>query len=132
MEAKMVAVIVVVREIDRTKPEYSLHFELPELPRIGDYISVYRPDSQFHTEDLVVRHIWWHLQYDDTRGVVESGHEHVGKVREIMIECDQAIGPHSRDRWRQTLTNAKNKGVDVVEFEIARFSVSEAELNRKR
>jgi hypothetical protein len=127
----MVHVIIVVREIGRTKPDYSLHFELPELPKVGDYISVRRPDSELHSEDLVVRHVWWNLQFDDTRGVATQGTEHVGKVREIMIECDQAIGPHSRDQWRKNLIAAKDRGVEVVEFDIARFSVPEAHFSKK-
>ncbi|MEQ1718154.1 MAG: hypothetical protein ABL907_19610 [Hyphomicrobium sp.] len=124
----MVKAHVVIREIGREKPDYSLLFDFPELPRIGDYISVYRPDAK-HTEDLVVRHVWWHLDYpDDGIGIHKSGREPVGKAREVFVECDQAIGPYARDRWRSTLLAAKDRGVEVVEFGIARFSVTEADL----
>jgi hypothetical protein len=40
----MVKVHIVIRQIGRLKPDYSLDFELPEVPRIGDYISIHRPD----------------------------------------------------------------------------------------
>ena len=39
----------------RLKPEYSLPFDLPEVPTIGAWISITRPDSKLHSEDLVVR-----------------------------------------------------------------------------
>jgi hypothetical protein len=34
----------IVREIGKLKSEYSLDFEFPELPKVGDYISIHRPD----------------------------------------------------------------------------------------
>jgi hypothetical protein len=46
--------IVVVREIGRTSPDYSLEFEAPVLPSIGSYLSIHRPDKVHgHTEDLI-------------------------------------------------------------------------------
>ena len=40
----MVEVIVVVRESGTVEMDFSLNFELPEIPRIGEYISIRRLD----------------------------------------------------------------------------------------
>ncbi len=40
----MVKINLVVRELGKLKPDYSLDFELPEVPAIGSYISIQRPD----------------------------------------------------------------------------------------
>lgn len=124
----MVEVTVVIRERGRVKPEYSLKFSLPEIPRVGDYISIFRPDSKVHTEDVVVRHIWWHLHHGETRPVVSTDDEKVGRVVDVMVECDQAIGPYSRDHWRDGLGAAEAAGLKVEHFNVDRFIVREDEL----
>jgi hypothetical protein len=122
--------IVVVREIGRTSPDYSVEFEAPVLPSIGSYLSIHRPDAEHgHTEDLVVRHIWWRLEHPETSGFA-SAPEKIGSVVNIQVECDQAIGPHSLDRWRTSLEAARDRGVEVEEFNLSRFSLTEAEMKR--
>lgn len=124
--------IVVVREIGRTSPEYSLEFEAPVLPSIGSYLSIHRPDKVHgHTEDLIVRHIWWRLHHPETNGFGTDPAK-VGSVVDIQVECDQAIGPHSLDRWRETLEAARERGVEIEEFNLSRFAVSEADMNREK
>ena len=123
--------IVVVREIGRNSPDYSLEFEAPVLPSVGDYLSIHRPDKEHgHTEDLIVRHIWWRLHHPET-GSMASEPAKVGNVVDIQVECDQAIGPHSLDRWRSTLEAARERGIEVEEFDLSRFSLTEAEMARK-
>lgn len=124
----LIEVLIVVRERDRAKPEYSINFALPALPRAGDYISVYRPDSPTHTEDLVVRKVWWHLRYDDVSGFGDSDEPMVGRVREIMVECDQAIGPYARDHWRDGLERHEERGNVIERFDVERLSIREDEL----
>jgi hypothetical protein len=119
--------IVVVREVGRTKPEYSLEFEAPEVPAVGSYLSIARPDTEYHTEDLIVRHVWWRLHHPET-GPSESTPPKVGSVVDIQVECDQALGPHSRDQWRSTLEAARERGVEIEEFNLSRFSVSQAQM----
>jgi len=124
----MVRVIIVVREAGDIKPDYSLHFDLPEVPRIGSYISIQRPDKRKpFGEDLIVRHVWWRLNHPETAASYESGKQKIGDVEEIFVECDPAIGPYSSDQWRRSLEVARTRG-NVQEFEVARLSVSEAEL----
>jgi len=121
---------LVVREIGRTKPDYSLEFEAPTLPSIGSYISIHRPDAENgHTEDVVVRHIWWRLHHPETGGF-GSDPAKVGSLVDIQVECDPAIGPHSRDRWRASLESARERGIEVEEFNVARFALSEAEMKK--
>jgi hypothetical protein len=62
----MVAVTVVVRKLGRKEPEYSLPFDVPELPKVGSYISLFRSDGHpkwVSSDDLVVRLIWWELEH---------------------------------------------------------------------
>ena len=55
----MTRVRIVVREVGRKKPDYSLDFDLPEIPKIGSYISIRRPDTPegYDDEDLIVRQV---------------------------------------------------------------------------
>lgn len=121
--------IVVVRETGRTNPDYSLEFEAPVLPSIGSYLSIKRPDKEHgHTEDLIVRHVWWRLQHAETSGYA-TGPAKIGSLIDIQVECDPAIGPYSSDQWRSTLEAARQRGTTVEEFNLSRFSVTEAEIN---
>jgi hypothetical protein len=126
---KMVRVTIMAREPGDTKPEFSLIFELPELPRPGDYISVHYSDQQTpHTEDFVVRHVWWRLETTETRAVVPAGDERVGKLGEIFVECEMALGPWATDKWYDAMQLHRQKGKVVEEFKLARLSVRERDL----
>jgi len=37
---------VVVKELEKLKPDYSLECQFREVPKVGDYISIHRPDLQ--------------------------------------------------------------------------------------
>lgn len=123
----MVEVVLVVREVGRNSPDYSLHFELPVLPREGDYISINRPDHpEPYSEDVIVRHVWWRLHHPETRASF-SGDEKpkVGRLTEIFVECDVALGPYAADHWRKYHGNAPK-------FDVSRFAVSEADFKGKK
>jgi hypothetical protein len=119
----MVRVVVYVREVGRLEPEFSLEFELPEVPKVGSYISVYRPDTASHSEDMIVEKVWWHLQHPETQGMEDAKSRKIGSVKEIFVECIQATGPWSTDRWRDAIDQQRKRGVEVPEFEVARLSV---------
>jgi hypothetical protein len=124
----MTNVLIVVREIGRLKPDFSLDFDLPEVPKPGAYISIYRGNPpETHSEDLLVEKVWWQLNHPETGGFGRTP-PLVGKAASIIVECTQAIGPTSNDRWRDTLEARRAQGVDVPEFEIARFSVRQDQL----
>jgi hypothetical protein len=116
----MVEVVIVVREAGRLKPGFSAKFELPEVPTIGSYISINRPDERDPIgEDLIVRQVWWRLFHPITAGSAsEQEYERAGSLKEIMIECDPAIGPYSSRSWRRV--NEGKPGVE--EFQVSRYS----------
>ena len=126
----MVKINLVVRELNRLKPDYSLNFELPEVPAIGSYISIQRPDHpEPYGEDVVVRRIWWRLKHPET-ATLSSNPPKIGAVNEIFVECEVAIGPYSSDAWLKSANAGKARGANVEEFDVERFAVGESELGR--
>jgi hypothetical protein len=126
----MVKINLVVRELGKLKPDYSLDFELPEVPAMGSYISIQRPDHpEPYGEDVIVRKIWWRLKHSET--VAQSSTPpKVGTVNEILVECDVAKGPYSSDDWLKWADAGTARGANVEEFEVARVSVRESEFKR--
>jgi hypothetical protein len=114
----MIEIIIVVREPSTLAPEFSLHFEVPEVPRIGDYISIRRLDQREpHGQDVTVRRVWWRLHHPETHGSRSSEDEpSVGEVVEIFVECDPALSPYSSESWRTRWAN--HPGVET--FNVAR------------
>ena len=114
----MIKVILVIRELNKHKPASYLSFDVPELPRVGDYVSIFRGEGAVGSEDVVVRHVWWHLRHSNDG----SG---VGNVRDIMVECDAAIGPYATETWRGTTDAAKAEGAYIAQFRVSRNVFSE-------
>lgn len=125
----MPRVEIVVREPGRKKPDYSLTFDLPEIPRVGDYISIQRPDKPDpYGEDMIVRHIWWRLKHAET-GSAAASPAKVGGIDEVWIECEPALSPYSSDSWRNLLEGSRTgRGSIIEEFDVERFSVRESEV----
>ncbi|QPQ54372.1 hypothetical protein IC614_08400 [Allosphingosinicella flava] len=119
----MVKFTVVVREAGKVKPDYSLDFEAPMLPRVGDYLSIQRPDHpRPFGEDMIVAKIWWRLFHPETGGFGKDPPK-VGTFDEVFVECVPAVSPYSSDQWRRSLEHA-----NAPEFEVERFSVSESQI----
>ena len=116
----MTQVIIVVRKAGSEELNYSLPFELSEIPRAGDYISIFREDSSTHSEDLIVRHVWWHLF---SPAPYPDGRPKIGHYNDIMVECDIAIGPYARDSWRESAEAHKRRGADIPTFNVSRIAV---------
>jgi hypothetical protein len=114
----VVEVFVIVRGVGRLKPDYSLKFELPEVPAIGSYISINRPDVMVPLgEDLIVKQVWWRLFHPVTGAHADDKEEdRAGSLIEIMVECDIAIGPYASESWRKSYEGRPG----VVEFEVER------------
>ena len=122
----MVTIEIKVRDPESGIPDWSLQFELPEIPRVGDYISIQRPEHRSEWgEDLIVRHVWWRLRHSETRTQYSPDEAKLGGVREVIVECDPAIGPWSSDRWRDSLKSARERGATVEDFDVKRLSVRE-------
>lgn len=111
-EQKTVRITLVVRELGKHSIDHSMEFDLPEIPKVGDYISVFSPDSPGRSKDIIVRHVWWHL-------VANEGD--VGRVQDIMVECDVALGPYGSPQWRAWCRAADGRGVQVDKFQVARI-----------
>lgn len=118
----MPKITLVVRDVGKLSPDYSMEFEVPEIPRTGDYISVRRPDIEPWTEDFIVRQVWWQLK-DTGEKPYRDENDKPGTVTEIFVEVDQAIGPYAADRWRDRLEQDRLNGREIVEFEVARMQV---------
>lgn len=124
----MFEVTIVVREQGRLKPDYSLPFNLPAVPREGDYISISRPDTPAPwSEDLIVRKVWWRLSHPTTNAP-GGARTAQGMADEIFVECDVAEGPYSSDQWRATAESARKGGATVEKFALDRYSVRQSEL----
>ncbi|MDE2265231.1 MAG: hypothetical protein KGL29_04975 [Alphaproteobacteria bacterium] len=123
----MVQIVVVVREPDRLKPDHTLKFDLPEVPKTGSYISIQRPDHpEPFGEDMIVRQVWWRLRHPQKNGAVSDTTEKIGTLREIFVECDPALSPYSSDNWRHALGDGKNPDIEVLE--VVRYDAREADL----
>jgi hypothetical protein len=53
----MVRVIIVVREPGKAAPDFWREFDMPEVTRVGDFVSIYGSDEPRFSEDLIVRHV---------------------------------------------------------------------------
>ena len=80
--------------------DYSLRMELPEIPRAGDYISIFR-DGTSGTEDFIVKRTWWQLSYTDG--------EIAGSVKEIWVECEFAQGDCSSEAHKRACESYQAK-----------------------
>jgi hypothetical protein len=123
----MPKVIIVIREPGRLNSDYSLEFDLPQVPQKGDYISIQRPDKpRPYGEDVIVEQVWWRLDHPET-ATVGSAVPKIGGVIEIFVECSPAVGPYSSDQWRDSLRGALERG-DAKRFDVARLSVRQDEI----
>ncbi len=128
----MVQINIVVREIGKLKPDFSLDFELPEVPAVGSYISILRPDTpEPYGEDLVVRKVWWRIKHPEIKGLDDLAPAKIGSFHEIFVECNQAAGPYSSENWLSLLDSAKKRGVEIEEFQVSRLSVPESEFHKE-
>ena len=117
----MINVTVIVREVGGLKPDYSLNFILPVIPRIGEYISIQRSEKLKPLgEDMVVSKVWWRLSHPETSNFTSTDEpKKIGSVDDIFVECAPAVGPYSSDSWRASLERSVNSGVTET-FEVAR------------
>jgi hypothetical protein len=112
----MVQVTLVVRRAGDVAVNFWLNFEVPEVPRVGDYISIRRLDQREpFGEDVIVRHIWWKLFHPETHAL--SDEPSVGRLVDIFVECDPALSVHSSEAWRRSV---ESSGAQVEEFQVSR------------
>jgi hypothetical protein len=129
----MTRITVVVREVGKLNPDYSLDFDVPEVPAPGSYLSIRRPDNpEPYSEDMIVEKVWWRLEHPETRSSF-SGDEKpkIGSLIEIFVECVQATGPYSSDRWRDMLDQRRKHGAEIPAFEVARAQIRQDAMTKK-
>lgn len=123
----MVKIILVVREVGSLKPDYSLNFEMPQVPAVGDYISVQRPDRpEPYGEDVIVRQVWWRLKHPTTSGF-DADPPRVGSVGEVFVECDVAVGPYASEDWLRYYGARADAG-EIERFRVERWAPPEAQF----
>jgi hypothetical protein len=79
--------------------DYSLDFDLPALPQVGDYIFIAKPGTEspngfLGSSDFIVRRIHWHLESVDPAA---------GKCIAIVIECEFAEGAYSSETHKRSV-----------------------------
>ena len=129
----MTRVTIIVREVGKLNPDYSLEFDLPEVPKVGSYVSINRPDNpEPYGEDMIVEKVWWRLHHPEIRASYSAEEPaKIGKLTEVMVECIQATGPYSSDRWRDMLDARRSRGTTVPEFDVARVQIRQDAFVKK-
>ncbi len=118
----MLEVIIVIRKPATLKPMGWYTFNLPELPRPGDYLSIAGPDIRAPLgQDLIVRHVWWRLIHPAAGAPPDERAQ--GHVQEIFVEADIAEGPYASEAWKAEIALARARGATVEQFQVARISV---------
>ena len=96
--------------------DYSLDFEIPALPNIGDYMTVVRPPD-LGTSDFIVRRIHWGLQSDPYNPTATA--HRVGTCTGITIECEFALSPYSSDSHKSCVDIYDARGKGRLEFDVS-------------
>jgi hypothetical protein len=84
--------------------DYSLDFDLPSIPQVGDYITIGRP-GQLGTED-----------FKDSKPYETNDNLTQGTVKMIAVECEFAKGAYSSEEHKRACD-----GYGASEFEASAF-----------
>ena len=105
--------------------DYSLDFDMPAVPRPGDYISIRRPikaASEFPgTCDFIVRRTWWSLDYPNNDLYQSEGEEVYGTTTNVIVECEFAIGPWSSEEHKRMVAMYEARGKGKLTFDSSCF-----------
>ncbi|MFQ5954606.1 MAG: hypothetical protein ACE5JZ_06050 [Kiloniellales bacterium] len=83
---------VVLVPTEREEPAGGLAFEMPDVPRPGDHVTIQRSDQE-GTSDFIVRRRYWTLEHPKCAPVhPHTGESIVGVTRAVTIECEFAVG----------------------------------------
>ena len=85
--------------------DYTLPMEMPEIPRAGDYISVFRPEEQ-GTSDFIVKRTWWNVEFNEG---AESG-----STKSIWVECEFALKRGVSSKAHEKACESYRVGKDIL------------------
>jgi hypothetical protein len=110
-------IVICIRQPGRLEIEDWCTIDVPEVPNVGDYISLSSLDVREPlSEDCIVRHVWWRLK----RGA--DGPDSVGSTIETLVECDVAIGPYASKAWQERVRLVRSWGIPIEVFDVARIT----------
>ncbi len=95
--------------------DYSMDFDLPAVPRPGDYIGVSRPDSG-GVESFIVRRTWWLMNFPLAENSTSSAPA-IGKVEKLCVECEFARGIHDSPSHKKACDTFEHRGKPIKEFD---------------
>ena len=102
--------------------DYSLEFDLPGIPRPGDYICVLREDAEAPgSQDFIVRRTWWNLKAPELRTGIVSGPERRGQTTDIWVECEFARGHYSSEDHKKLCDSYDAQGKKVQKFQASAY-----------
>ena len=100
--------------------DYSLEFELPELPQAGDYISISRPAEE-GTIDFIAKRTWWSLDYPSSELYADPNNPVQGTFQSAMVECEVAIGPRSSASHIRSCKGYEARKGKLLEFDVSTY-----------
>ncbi len=92
--------------------DYSLEFDLPNVPQVGEYILIQRGEDS-GTEDFIVRRTWWGLKIDEKQSV--------GTFEQLQVECEFARGHHSSEDHKKACDMYDVRGKPPKNFEMTAY-----------
>jgi hypothetical protein len=72
------------------EPVHSQAFEMPDIPRAGDRITIVRPGQSGCTE-FAVRRIRWTVDHPDIEPIHHVGDCCVGSTQSVTVECEFVV-----------------------------------------
>lgn len=106
--------------------EYNLDFDMPAVPREGEYVTVARDDVLANPqpgaggeisiyECFYVRRVWWDLRYPHSKPTSQPGDQ--GSAFMIAVEVEVARGPHMTAEHRRSCEAFEARGLPVRSFD---------------
>lgn len=99
--------------------DYSLDFDLPAVPRTGEFISVSRDDREYGYECFYVRSVWWEMSYPSSAAIATKDQK--GKIKMIAIEAETARGPHMTKEHERMCDAYEARGKKPREFDATMY-----------
>ncbi len=84
--------LVFVSNADDT-PAHGPAFDMPSVPRAGDWVTILR-SGQAGSTSFLVRRIWWTLDYPDTVPFHRAGECVMGTTKSVTVECEFEVGSY--------------------------------------